>query len=65
MAIGTLLLIVLVVTCFMFPFIRIMIGKMIKLITGQFLLQVHSEREVGVTMTQMTTEQMVKPDPPT
>ncbi len=59
MVVGALLLIAMVVTCCVFSLIRLMINKMITLVTGQFPLQIHNETEVGVAMTQMNHEQLV------
>ncbi len=55
MVIGMLLLLVMVVTCCVFPLIRIMINRTLKLLTGQFPLQIQNIT-VELTKTQMNDE---------
>ncbi len=56
MVIGALLLLVIIVTCCVFPLILIMISKTLKLFRGQFPLQIQNDITVELTKTDMSGE---------
>lgn len=53
MVIGTLLLIFMIVMCCVFPLMKLMIGKAVKLLTSQFPLYVSKNIGNDIPLTQM------------